>query len=356
MSNVIRYALIGFGGIAENRIAREGFGLGAGFIRPKNAELVAATDLNASRRQAAETLGLRWSGSAQELFDDKNINAVYIATNNRSHAELAMTAMASGKHCVIEKPMATTIDDARKLVTMAEERTLSLAIDHMMTKNAFNIKAKSLIETGTLGTVNDLCLHMEFLYGSTPEEAKSWRCSSPEEFGGPIGDVASHCLYMAEFLLGSHIASLSCVYLPKHLPIVVEEGARIAFQMVNGLTGSIRVSFGEPRGGLVGTLSNLGYEVYGDKGALRGFGTLFQLSGHPGEPIKIRLELETAEGVRNVTVDKPDNIYKAVVEEHAESVIRGLPMDGSDGLRNLELILAAHESAKGHETSSFGNG
>lgn len=50
-------------------------------------------------------------------------------------------------------------------------------------------------------------------------------CSRPAELGGPLGDVGSHCLYMAEHLIGSRIRSLACTYLLATLGLAVENGA-----------------------------------------------------------------------------------------------------------------------------------
>ena len=112
----IRYAIIGFGGIAEHRIAKEGFGCDRDrFDGHPQAELVGATDTNAARRDAASALGLRWYDSADTLLADPDIEAVFIATNNLSHAPLGARAIEAGKHCLIEKPIATTIADAQRL-------------------------------------------------------------------------------------------------------------------------------------------------------------------------------------------------------------------------------------------------
>jgi len=188
---------------------------------------------------------------------------------------------------------------------------------------------------------------MEFLYGSSPEEAKSWRCSKVEELGGPIGDVASHCFYVAEFLFGSRIESLGCSYYPKTLKIKAEDGAHIKFQMKNGMTGSVNVSFGSPRGGAaLPTFSNLGFEIYGNKAVLRSYASMFQFSGHPDEPISPRLDLDTFKKVQSVKPGKVKNIYQSVIEEHAESILKKKPLDGTDAAHNLKLIEAAHKSAK----------
>ncbi len=343
----VKYVLIGFGGIAENRIAREGFACDRARFKPlEHALLTGATDLNPARRAAAEALGLKWYDSAEAVLADPEVEAVYVATNNATHAALSIRALEAGKHVICEKPMATTLRDAEKMIKTASSRRLSLSVDHMMVNNAFNRLAKKAIASDRIGTVNDARIHMECLYGATPAEAASWRCSRVEEMGGPVGDMASHCFYMAEFLFGSPIVSVRAVYLPKTLPIRAEEGAYIKYTLENGLTGSVQVSFGEPRGGLIGTFGNLGYEIYGGAGALRGYGTMFQISGHADEPYRIRLEVETAQGVRALRPRKFPNIYQTLIEKHALSIRKQAPVNAEEGLRNLRIVSAAHRSAR----------
>lgn len=343
----VRYALIGFGGIAENRVAKEGYGCDKNrFNGLPNAVLTGATDLNPARQQAAEALGLKWYSSIDALLADPEIDAVYVATNNASHAALTIQSLNAGKHVIVEKPLATTVADAQAMIKTAAKKKLSLSVDHMMVGNAYNQLAKRYIEDGKIGKVTDSCFHMECLYGATPEEAATWRCSKVEEMGGPIGDMSSHCLYMAEFMFNSTIKAVQAVYLPKTLGIKAEDGAYIKFELENGQIGSIKAAFSENRGGLIGTLSNLGYELYGDSGVLRGFGTLFQLSGHDDEPYKIRLELETAEGVRSPKPRKCLNIYQSLICRHAQSVLDNKPLTAIDGMRNLQYCVACHKSAQ----------
>ena len=343
----IRYAIIGFGGIAENRVAKEGYGCDkTRFNGLEKAVLTGATDMNPARKEAAEALGLKWYDNMESILADADIDAVYIATNNASHAALACAALEAGKHVIVEKPAATSVADAQKMVDLAAAKGLSLSVDHMMVNNAWNIKAQEVMAAGTLGTVNDSCFHMEFAYGYDPAEAATWRCSKIEEMGGPIGDVASHCVYMAEFIFNSKIASVQAVYLPKTLGIVAEDGAYIKFTLENGQVGSFKVAFSEARGGLIGTLSNLGFEIYGDAAVLRGFGTMFQLSGTPDEPYAQRLELECAKGVKHLRPRKFPNIYQQIITKHAQSIIDGKPINAEDGLRNLRACIAMHKSAK----------
>jgi predicted dehydrogenase len=342
----VRYAIIGFGGIAENRVAKEGFGLDRDrFAGHPRAELVGVTDTNTTRKDAATRLGLTWYDSAEAILSNPAIEAVFIATNNLSHAPLAEEAIRAGKHCLIEKPITTTLEDAWRLQQLARERGVSLAVDHMMTESAYNRRARELVGRNAIGEVNDVSLHMEFCYGSTPEEAATWRCADPREIGGPIGDVGSHCLYMAEFLFGSEVASLSCVYTPGTLDIAVENGAIVRFRLRNGVRGTARVAFDQLRGGVGGALTDLGYEIYGTRGILRGCATLFQLSGHPGEPVDVRLELDDFRRTERIRIDAVQNIYQAVIGRHAESIVSNTPLDAADAIHNLLLVLACYESA-----------
>jgi 1,5-anhydro-D-fructose reductase (1,5-anhydro-D-mannitol-forming) len=343
----VGYALIGFGGIAENRISREGFCVDRRRFRPHpNAALLGVHDANPARKAAAQALGLRWYDSLDEVLSDPKVHAVFITTDNLSHGPIAEKALQAGRHCMVEKPIATTLEQARLLQGLARQNKLSLAVDHMMQENAYNVRAAEIVRDGSIGVVNDITLHMEFLYGGTEEEAKTWRCADPSQLGGPLGDVGSHCLYMAEFLIRSPITGIACSYFPKRLKINVEDGALVQFSFANGCHGTARVAFNCARGGLSGTLTNLGYEIYGAQATLRGFATLFQLSGHPGEPVKLRLELDRAGRTSRIKAGPIVNIYMQSIRRHAESILNKEPMDGTEAIHNLALILACHESAR----------
>ena len=343
----IRYALVGFGGIAENRVAKEGFACDRGRFKPlRHAQLVGATDLNPAREAAASALGLKWYASLGGVLADKSVDAVYVATNNCSHVPIATAALKAGKHVIVEKPAATSVADAKKMEALAKKKGLSLTVDHMMVNNAWNIAAAKAVQSGKLGKVNDSCFHMEFAYGYDPAEAATWRCSKIAEMGGPIGDVASHCFYVAEFVFGKKIKKVAAVYYPKVMKIKAEDGAYIKFFFEDGTQGSVNAAFSEMRGGLAGTLTNLGYEVYGDKAALRGYGTMFQLSGHPGEPIAQRLEIDYGHRLVAVRPGRIQNIYQTLIEGHAKSVLAGVPLNADDAIHNLALCASCHASAK----------
>lgn len=343
----IKYALVGFGGIAENRVAKEGFACDTRRFKPlRNARLIGATDLNPARQQAVEALGLAWYPDIAALLADPAVKGVYIATNNASHASLATAALKAGKHVIVEKPIATSIADARAMNRLAKAKGLSLTVDHMMVNNAWTIAGKAAMAKGRLGKINDSCFHMEFAFGYDPKEAATWRCSKVEEMGGPIGDVASHCFYVSEFMFGRKIGKVAAVYYPKIMKIQAEDGAYIKFFFEDGTQGSVKAAFSELRGGVAGTLTNLGYEVYGDKAVMRGYGTMFQLSGYKDEPIVQRVEIDDGKKVQPLAPAKKQNLYQAVIENHARSVLTGRLLTADDAIHNLELCAAAHKSAR----------
>ena len=129
----VKYVLVGFGGIAENRVAKEGFACDVDRFRAlKYAQLVGATDLNSARQSAAEMLGLKWYQGLSDVLADKSIDGVYIATNNASHASIAIAALKAGKHVIVEKPIATSIADAKAMNRLAKAKNLSLTVDHII--------------------------------------------------------------------------------------------------------------------------------------------------------------------------------------------------------------------------------
>ena len=90
----VRYGIIGFGGIAEVRLAKEGFGLDTTrFDGNPVAELVAAYDPNPLRQHAAEALGISWRTSVEEMLRDSSIDAIVVATNNKNHAVVAQKVL-----------------------------------------------------------------------------------------------------------------------------------------------------------------------------------------------------------------------------------------------------------------------
>lgn len=102
------------------------------FMRNPRADVRWLCDLDTERAQGVvgrySTIAV--TADVGEVLDDPSVEAVVIATPAGSHAELAIAAMESGKHVMVEKPLATSVADGRKMVEKADELGLSLMCDH----------------------------------------------------------------------------------------------------------------------------------------------------------------------------------------------------------------------------------
>ena len=89
--------------------------------------------------------------NSKDLFDDATIDAVVIVTPVHSHFDLALTALQSGKHVLVEKPMTETSDQARLLIDEADKRGLTLMVDHTFVYTGSVYAIKELIQKNDLG-------------------------------------------------------------------------------------------------------------------------------------------------------------------------------------------------------------
>ena len=118
----VRYGLIGFGGIAENRVAKEGYACDTSrFASLKKAQLVGAFDLNPARKEAAEALGLKWYDSIDAILADKEIDAVYVLTPNYAHYSVTMDALKAGKHVYSAVPCGITVEEITEIESLVRK-------------------------------------------------------------------------------------------------------------------------------------------------------------------------------------------------------------------------------------------
>jgi predicted dehydrogenase len=138
--------------------------IGAGYWGPNLVRNIQATpqfrlktlcDLNVAR--AEQVLGgystVKATGSLTETLADPEIEAVAIATPAGTHLEVALAAIESGKHVLVEKPLASSFEDGLKLVTAAEERGLVLMLDHTFCYTPVVQRLRKLVHDGELGDV-----------------------------------------------------------------------------------------------------------------------------------------------------------------------------------------------------------
>ena len=145
------------------RIGMIGIGVGGAEILPamdsmESIELVAGADLVPATLATfrARYPEARTYPSARELCEDADVDAVWIATPNRFHAEHAILAAEHGKHIVVEKPMATTLADAARMVEAAERHGVKMLAGHTRAFTTPIRALRRLIESGRYGGLRAL--------------------------------------------------------------------------------------------------------------------------------------------------------------------------------------------------------
>ncbi|WP_331375984.1 Gfo/Idh/MocA family protein [Sinorhizobium chiapasense] len=143
---MIGVAVVGYGYWGPNLVRN--------FWETPGARLVSVCDLRRDRLATVQTRypAVDITDDFEEVLRDPRVDAVAIATPASAHFKLAMKALMAGKHVLVEKPMAATSDEARRMVEEAARRRLVLAVDHTFVHTGAVRKMRELVEDG-LGDV-----------------------------------------------------------------------------------------------------------------------------------------------------------------------------------------------------------
>ncbi len=147
MSDKLKIAQIGVGYWGPNLLRN--------LIANKKCEVIMVVDFSEERRNFVEGLypSIVTTGQIGDILNNTEIDAIVIATPVASHFELAMTALKSGKHVLIEKPMATTVAEVQQIGKLAKEKGLIVMVGHTFLFNSAVRKVKTLIDSGELGDI-----------------------------------------------------------------------------------------------------------------------------------------------------------------------------------------------------------
>jgi phthalate 4,5-cis-dihydrodiol dehydrogenase len=169
-------------------------------------ELVAAADPRPEARgRFAADFHARAYDSVDALCADRDVDAIYVATPHQHHAKHAIAAARSGKHVLVEKPMALSLDEADAMVAAARESRVHLVVGHSHSFDAPIARARVVIESGELGRVRMITAlnFTDFLY----------RPRRPEELdtgagGGVLFSQAAHQVDIVRLLAGGRASSV----------------------------------------------------------------------------------------------------------------------------------------------------
>ena len=199
--------------MTERRLNLGVAGLGRGFMlmlptlsSDPRLKLAAAADPRPEARERfAAEFGARTYATVEELCRDDDVQAIYIATPHQFHAAHAIAAAAAGKHMLIEKPMAVTLDECAAIVAAAQAARVHVVIGHSHSFDAPIAEAKRLIDSGAYGKLRLITAFnfTDFLYRPRrPEELDT------AQGGGVLFNQGAHQIDMARLLAGGLVESV----------------------------------------------------------------------------------------------------------------------------------------------------
>src|SRR5580704_3499613 len=196
--------------------------------------------------------------NCDEMRNNKAIDAVYIALPNNMHSEYTIRAARAGKHVLCEKPMATSVADARAMIDACKQANVKLLIAYRCQYEPTNLRAIELIRQGKLGTVQMI----ESANGFNIR-AGEWRLNKKLAGGGPLLDVGVYSLNACRYLTGEEpveVKAYSSTIDHDGRFDQVEENTSWTMKFPSGILTSCVTTYGASMDGY--------YRVYGSKGVL----------------------------------------------------------------------------------------
>ncbi len=176
------------------------------FTGDPRVKLVAAADTRAEARQRfAADFGAKSYATVEELCADPAVEAVYVATPHQYHAQHAVLGAQHGKHLLIEKPIALTLDECTTIVGAARRARVQLVVGHSHSFNAPVARLRGLIESGDFGAVRMINAidYTDYLYRPRrPEELDT------AQGGGAVFNQAAHQVDIVRLVGGGRVASV----------------------------------------------------------------------------------------------------------------------------------------------------
>ncbi|MEA3403122.1 MAG: Gfo/Idh/MocA family oxidoreductase [Armatimonadota bacterium] len=337
MSEPMRIGLIGCGGqgryLAEAaRITGEARLVACADIRPEAAE------------EAAELLGFEdWYGNAAEMLDEASIDAAIVAVTHDQLQPLALQVLRTGRHVLVEKPMALTAAAGQELVDAAREQDVRLMVGYTLRFLPERLEMRRLLDEGAVGEVTHV------LGGQLIGRMGGW-LSDRERGGGPLYYVGTHALDFVLWMAGSPVER---VYAEVHWAedAGVELDASITLRFAGGFSGQVVTS--QRMGGRYGWCDVIGSagrlrtvwerpEVCVESQAIEAYRTPTQIevpatANHPQWPRDAGARLSGFKYVRS---------WAAEILEFIEAIREGREpsVSGQDGVRVLEVVDAVFES------------
>lgn len=334
----IQFALIGCGRISPNHIACA--------QELQEIEIKALCDID---RNTAEALAEKFDlvdvhiyTNYQEMLEQENPALVAIATDSKTHAEIAAYCIKKGCHVIIEKPIALSISDAENLVQLAEKHGVVVSACHQNRFNKAVVKLKDTIDKNSIGRLFHLTANIRWNRGEDYYKQAGWRGKWDAD-GGALMNQCIHNIDLLQWLAGVEIEEVFAYTDNLNHPYIEAEDIGIAlvkfkgntYGVIEGTTNIYPKNFEE-------TLS-----IFGEKGTVKIGGKsvnaleTFLVNGFEGQEEEIKKAY--SEEPQNIYGFGHKHLYKDVVQSIREG--RAPLVTAQDGKNAVELVLAIYQSA-----------
>lgn len=275
-------------------------------------------------RAAADRHG--WASTETDwraLVERDDVDLVDICTPGDSHAEIALAALAAGKHVLCEKPLANTVEEAASMVLAAEEahrRGQVAMVGFNYRRVPATALARRMVAEGRLGALRHVRVTYLQDWLVDPQFPLTWRLRKEQAGSGSLGDLGAHIIDLAQYLVGERLAGVSALTETFVRQRPLPSGATSGLSAVSAAgTGEVTVDDAAlftarfPSGALAsfeatryatGRKNALRIELNGERGSLAfDLERLNELSFHDGT------EPGAQAGFRRILVTEPDHPY-----------------------------------------------
>lgn len=331
----IGVAVIGSGSIATHRHAPE-------YAANPNVEIVAFVDRYPAR---AEKLAAKYGAKAFSDYKDvlalDSVDAVSVCVPNAFHAPIAIAALNAGKHTLCEKPMATSNEEAKEMIAASEKSGKFLMVGHNQRLASLHVKAKELLEAGTIGKI--VSFRTSFSHPGPEtwsiEGPTGWFFDKKQAFVGTMGDLGVHKADLLRWLLGEEIVEVASFVEHLEKPMGdVDDNAVCILKTSSGAIGTLTASWTHYPGE-----DNATY-LYGTKGHIRlgadpRFSVLCFLKSGEKQYYEVGA-LQTNEGGGQSDTGVIRAFVNSILTNTAPEI------SGEEGRRALAIILACLKSSE----------
>ncbi|NLZ35845.1 MAG: Gfo/Idh/MocA family oxidoreductase [Clostridiales bacterium] len=339
----LRFAIIGCGRISYKHVEA--------LVENKDeAELVATCDIKLELAEAKKeeyltkmknnSLKVATYVDYKEMLEKEDIDVVTIATESGYHADIAIYCMNKGKHVLVEKPMALSIDDANKMIETAKKNNVKLSVCHQNRFNKPIQKLRTAVEEGKFGRIMNGTARILWRRDENYYKQAPWRGTWDLD-GGTLMNQCIHNIDLLQWMIGSEVERVYAECDTFRNNIEGEDFGAVVVRFKNGAIGIIEGSAVVYPKNLEETLS-----IFGTEGTVVVGGLAvnelktWRFEGEDEEAAKRDLQVE----IENVYGKGHTPLFKDVID--AINKDRKPYISGEDGIVPLSIILAAYKSRK----------